>query len=103
MSDELNDALETGAKVADLVKAIPGPAGIVGTIMGLALRAGLALSKAGKDPVVEITRLLSSKEPVAAVIEERESAIRNKFRPGDEADISTGDTDRPPDEGDTYD
>lgn len=65
MSD-LADTLETAADAiaSSPLPGLPG-ASVVSTIAALALRAGAAFARAGKDPVAEITRLHAS-DPLLA-------------------------------------
>lgn len=72
------DQILEGAELA--AKLLPEPAA---TIAGLALKAGAAFAEAGKDPVVEITRVLSAANPVAEVLEERSDALDDKFGPAE--------------------
>lgn len=64
MSDDVADALNTASEIAGLAAVSPGPIGIVARIASLALKAGAALAKAGKDPVIEIERILSAEPEV---------------------------------------
>lgn len=74
VAESILDAAEVAAKV------LPEPAA---TIAGLALKAGAAFAEAGKDPVAEITRVLSAASPVAEVLDERAKALDDKFGPQD--------------------
>lgn len=60
MSDELASVLDGGAGLATTLAASGGPIGIAAGIAAVALKAGAALARAGKDPLIEITRILSS-------------------------------------------
>ena len=75
----LADALDTAADIAGGMAAASGPVGIVGGIAAVALKAGAAIARAGKDPVVEITRILSAEPEVAAVHSEWEALIDRTF------------------------
>ena len=79
MSDELIDALTAAGKLAEGAAKFPGPVGAVASIVQAALSAGAALARAGKDPVIEIPRILASEPSVTKVLEERERVIRDKF------------------------
>jgi len=54
-------------------------AGVIMQIVGLAVRAAEAIIAAGKDPVVEIRRLLSAAPEVAAVDAEFDALIDARF------------------------
>lgn len=65
MSDDVVDALNTASEIVGLGALTPGPIGIIAKIASLALKAGAAIAKAGKDPVIEIERILSAEPEVA--------------------------------------
>ncbi len=67
MSDDVASALDTASEITKMVGAVPGPIGIIARIASLALKAGSAFAKAGKDPVKAIERILSADPEVAAV------------------------------------
>lgn len=67
MSSDVESALKSASEIVGLIAVAPGPIGIVAKIATIALRAGSALVAAGKDPVVEITRMLSAKSEVEGV------------------------------------
>lgn len=75
----LADALATAADIAGGLAKTPGHVGIVGGIAAVALKAGAAIARAGKDPVVEITRILSATPEVAAVHDEWDALIKRTF------------------------
>lgn len=79
MSDELIEVLTAAGKIAEGAAKIPGPVGAVASIVQAALTAGAALARAGKDPVIEIPRILATEPTVTNVLEERERVIRDKF------------------------
>ncbi len=79
MSNEVADALTTASEIAGLVGAAPGPVGIVAKIASMALKAGSAIAKAGKDPVIEIQRILSAQPEVEKVHSEWDDYIASTF------------------------
>lgn len=64
MSNDVESALKTASEIVSLVAVVPGHIGTVAKIATLALKAGSAFARAGKDPVIEITRILSSKDEI---------------------------------------
>lgn len=64
LAEHLNAA---GAAIQVAGPMLPGPAGIAATIAGIALQAGAGIALAGKDPVIEIRRLLSALPEVKKV------------------------------------
>lgn len=81
MSMALADTLNAAAEVAGSVASVPGPVGVVAQITAIALRAAGAIAAAGRDPVPEITRLLSPASQLDAVRAEWNAAIERDFRP----------------------
>lgn len=78
MSD-LAESLNTAADITKLVAAAPGPIGMVAKIATLALKAGAGFAAAGKDPVIEIQRVLSSKAEVDEVHSDWDRWIKDNF------------------------
>lgn len=79
MSD-LDAALDAVAKAATAAAtALPGIAGVVAKIASVAFSSAAAISKAGRDPVKEITRMHSSKSGRDAVADEVADIIRERF------------------------
>lgn len=79
MSKEVAAALSEASKISGLLTVAPGPIGIVASIASIALKAASAIAAAGQDPVIEITRILSSVGPVAAVDDDWNTIIDNEF------------------------
>ena len=75
MTENLVPALDKASEIAALVGAARGPIGIIAKIASLALKAGSALAEAGKDPVIEIQRILSASPEVAKIHDEWEAHI----------------------------
>jgi hypothetical protein len=63
--DDVAAALDTASEIVGLGALSPGPIGVIAKIASMALKAGAALAKAGKDPVIEIERILSAEPEVA--------------------------------------
>jgi len=80
-AEDISLALKTASDVAQLASAAPGPAGIAATIVAIALKAGSALALAGKDPVIEIERILSADPEMAKVHDGWDSFIMNELPP----------------------
>ena len=76
----LSKALMTAAETAaTLAVSLPPPLNIVAGIASAALKAGTAFAEAGKDPVVEITRVLSSDPQVQQVHDDWDRMMNAKF------------------------
>lgn len=76
---ELSQVLDQVGDIASGMSKIPGPAGIAGSVAAIALRAASAIAQAGKDPVVEIARMLRASPEVASVHSEWERLIDTSF------------------------
>lgn len=81
MSDDVESALNTASEIVGLVAIAPGPIGIIAKIATLALKAGSAFARAGKDPVIEITRMLSAKDDVEGVHENWDDFLDRNWPP----------------------
>jgi hypothetical protein len=103
VSDELIDVLTAAEKLAEGATKIPGPVGDVASIVHAVLTAGTALARAGKNPVIEIPRILASEPSVNKVLEERERAIRDKFGAKSEPPPTPAPPDTVPPSSDPYD
>ena len=79
MSNDVASALSSAADMALLLVPAGGPGGIIAGITSIALKAGAAIAAAGGDPVVEITRMLSSTPGVVAVRNEWDAIIDREF------------------------
>ena len=76
----VTDFLSSAADLASAVAlAVPGPAGIAAKIAAVALKTGTALASQGKDPVTEITRMLSPNKAVQGVHDEWDDFIERNF------------------------
>lgn len=80
MSEELTSVLEMAADAAQkAANGIPAPYNVVSSIAAVALRAGAAFARAGKDPLAEITRVLDASKPVEEVHNDWNTLLNNKF------------------------
>lgn len=81
MSSEVVSALDTASDVADTIaKAAPGPLGLISKVASVALKAASGIAAAGGDPVIEITRLLTSSDGgVGEVHDDWDDFIANNF------------------------
>ena len=79
MSDETAQLLEAAADATGFAAAASGPIGIAARIASLAFRVGAAFAREGKDPVIEIRRLLASEPKLAAVRDEWNAVIKRTF------------------------
>jgi ACR3 family arsenite efflux pump ArsB len=70
---------EAGSIAGDVATGVEGPVGIAAAITAAALKAGAAFAKAGKDPLIEVVRMLSASKAVARVEGEWQSEIDKKF------------------------
>jgi hypothetical protein len=88
----VTDFLSSAADVASAVaQAVPGPAGIAAKIVAVALKTGTVIAAQGKDPVTEITRMLSPNKAVQGVHDEWDDFIRRNFPPTQPPSASTED------------
>lgn len=77
---DVQQVLEEVAEVAQVLGvALPGPAGIVARIIGAAMALGVELARAGKDPEIEIKRILASDPYLDEVHAEWDRVIAAKF------------------------
>lgn len=80
MSDALSTALRLAAEAADATAgATSGAAQVAARLTSVALRAGSIFAKEGKDPVIEITRILSRQGPVERVDDKWDRFIEANF------------------------
>jgi hypothetical protein len=73
------DIFSAVADIANSVASAAGPVGAVAQVAALAFRAGAAIAKAGKDPVIEIHRLLSPLPQLDGVRAEWNDIIERDF------------------------
>lgn len=79
MSD-VSEILEDVANGAvEVAKFSPPPFNIIAGIVAAALKAGAAIAHAGKDPVIEITRILDRHPEVAKVRAEWDEYIKRSW------------------------
>lgn len=77
---EIQDTLDGVAQAAQVLGGtLPGAAGVVARIIGMAASVGAAFAKDGKDPELEIKRILSADPMVKQVHDDWKSAIDAKF------------------------
>lgn len=82
MSKSLADALLAAAEGADVTAHVTrGATSTIAKLTSVALRFGAEMAERGKDPVVEITRMLSSKPDVNKVHDKWDEFIEANFRP----------------------
>jgi len=79
MTTTIDQVLDSLAEVASSASVLPAPIGLVAKIVGAALSAASAIAKAGKDPVVEIERILSADPLIQAVHSDWQKLIDEKF------------------------
>jgi hypothetical protein len=76
----LDEALGATATAADALSAtLPFPGNIIAAIVGVALKAGEAFAKEGKDPAKEIARILHSDPAVKKVHLDWERLLDERF------------------------
>ena len=74
------NALKTAANTARMVAgALPPPGNLIAGIASVALKAGALFAEAGKDPLVEITRILSADPELKRVHSTWSSMLDAKF------------------------
>lgn len=79
-NETLVTALEAAAQAAQVMGGmLPGIAGTIARIAGIAFASGAALANSGKDPEVEIRRIHESDSLIKSVREEWLQAIQDKF------------------------
>ena len=94
---DIIQVLDSLSDVASNVSGLPAPVGSVAKIIGMALTTASAIAKAGKDPVVEIQRILSADPLVQQVHAEWAKLIAEKFhKTVSEVDIYPEDEDDTP-------
>jgi len=79
LAQSLEALSDVAAKAAPALTAANPVAGVAAGLVAVALRAGAAFAEAGKDPLIEISRILSAESPVAEVLDERSAALDDKF------------------------
>lgn len=76
----LSDALAKAADLATTVAPVaPAPFDTVAKIAAAALKAGTAFAAQGKDPVAEVTRMLTADPEVKRVHDDWDAQIAAKF------------------------
>jgi hypothetical protein len=75
----LQQVLEGLASGAGMLSATPGPAGVAARIASLAFTAAATISRLGKDPEVEIKRILAADPLLTKVHEEWDRLIAERW------------------------
>jgi len=88
MTVSIDQILDSLAGVASSASNLPSPVGAVAKILGVALTAASAIAKSGRDPVVEIERILSADPLIQEVHSEWARLIAEKFHPKSSPPVS---------------
>ena len=91
MANELTQFFDGVGDIADAIaERAPSPGKDAATIISIVMRSAARLAGEGQDPVEAIRRIHAVDPEVDKVLDEREEALRDKFRSGDEASEDSG-------------